>query len=1027
MAGVVTIDSDAADDSNKMIIDSRSQTTKEGTEKGLEKGGDMIDGIPVVNPKDLEMERKMVVLSKNEKEFEKKVKKGRFPGKQETLLGYLRICPKETKQSDVLAKELNCFEDTSKGVTPNREDSLLATDKEDVLENRMSQGGFAEASKQLQTCMKHQDNSVENLGFAVLNRVPAEDLTPGVYADLMNVDLLPAEALKQSQAATKCQEKKASKPLKRKRATVDKSVMCNDKESLAKECRQELNELFEYYKEFSGQKLIFEESKISNNSLIACLVEESNLPFSKLVDEVYENLKGKEGVTLASVRSAVLSVGQRMMYGIANADADVLEDESQLCLWCWEVRDMKLLNRSYRGILNVRRIGRRKIHERISALSDTLSVLSAPEYRENYNNDLIKASAKLGKALNGEGIHSLVERLKKKSEAEIAANESRLKEKASIKEGERKMRYMEKENKRIERDIQKEKSQNEKALKRLQDEAEKEEKCREKEELELKKQLKKQQDEAEKDQKRREKEDAEMKKQLAIQKQASIMQRFLKSKSNNNQEVIMGKVPSMKEPMDGLACKEEVVVNATTSAMDCIFSQQGSLPNEDLRNLHVASWRTLSHCNRSCHWGVRRKPRTGLFSELKLQGASSEVGPLEKIDTPNKVVASYKMNNSGERSLDKLSDEAEDSSQSDVCIATPSIQIVHKKLLQFDKSHRPAYYGIWPKKSSIIGPRCPFNKDPDLDYDVDSDEEWEEDEPGESLSDCDKDNEDESLDEKISKVEDEDDIEDDFVVPDGYLSENEGVQVDGSADSIENEPSSLPYCFKSEDESEEIKVFLQQQKCLRNFTEQALRKGHPLVISNLRHESLKLLMSEDLDGTNKVEHICLQALSMQTCPGGPMIVISIDQSPSTDNNDMSQSQGDNNSTSTATVVTISDSDLSEFVWTIRSNPYGINKVVESLQPKFPNIAKCQLRNKIREISDFVDNRWQVKKEVLEKLGLSTSPETGRRRKGIATYFTKRCLPPEGKGIVSGASPQPCSKIKRLDDNEDHCSYIDIKY
>lgn len=56
------------------------------------------------------------------------------------------------------------------------------------------------------------------------------------------------------------------------------------------------------------------------------------------MDEIYEKLKLKEGVTLASVRSSVLFVGQRSMYGIGNADADVLEDDTESCLWCWEVR-----------------------------------------------------------------------------------------------------------------------------------------------------------------------------------------------------------------------------------------------------------------------------------------------------------------------------------------------------------------------------------------------------------------------------------------------------------------------------------------------------------------------------------------------------------------------------------------------------------------------------------------------------------------------------------------------------------------
>lgn len=105
------------------------------------------------------------------------------------------------------------------------------------------------------------------------------------------------------------------------------------------------------------------------------------------------------------------------------------------------------------------------------------------------------------------------------------------------------------------------------------------------------------------------------------------------------------------------------------------------------------------------------------------------------------------------------------------------------QLLQFDKSHRPPFYGVWPRKrlvlfslllffvplcksshqfflrviidnyqsqlllvtrtgpvsykycpsdfklmfsSRVLGGRCPFRKDPDIDYEIDSDEEWEE-------------------------------------------------------------------------------------------------------------------------------------------------------------------------------------------------------------------------------------------------------------------------------------------------------------
>ncbi|XP_030322058.1 chromatin assembly factor 1 subunit A [Calypte anna] len=89
------------------------------------------------------------------------------------------------------------------------------------------------------------------------------------------------------------------------------------------------------------------------------------------------------------------------------------------------------------------------------------------------------------------------------------------------------------------------------------------------------------------------------------------------------------------------------------------------------------------------------------------------------------------------------------------------------KLLQFCENHRPAYWGTWNKKTSVIHPRNPWSKDTKLlDYEVDSDEEWEEEEPGESLSHSEGDDEEEG--------EDEDD-DDGFFVPHGYLSEDEGV------------------------------------------------------------------------------------------------------------------------------------------------------------------------------------------------------------------------------------------------------------
>lgn len=118
----------------------------------------------------------------------------------------------------------------------------------------------------------------------------------------------------------------------------------------------------------------------------------------------------------------------------------------------------------------------------------------------------------------------------------------------------------------------------EKEQKRLQDEAEKEEKRRENE---TKKQLKKQQEEAEKEQRRREKEETEHKKQLALQKQASIMERFLKrSKSNSPMKADQ---PTIKESATCVSSKQkEHVPDSVIQLMDNALSLKEKFDADEL-------------------------------------------------------------------------------------------------------------------------------------------------------------------------------------------------------------------------------------------------------------------------------------------------------------------------------------------------------------------------------------------------------------------------------------------------------------
>lgn len=130
------------------------------------------------------------------------------------------------------------------------------------------------------------------------------------------------------------------KTLKRKRPW---SILTQEgKQNKIKGLNEETQGLIGYYKEMiTNQRLSMDMSECcsSLNGSVAVLMEESELPLSKLVDQIFVKLekKGKMGFNLAAVKSAVLFVGQRIMYGVPNLDADVLEDDTEACLWCWEV------------------------------------------------------------------------------------------------------------------------------------------------------------------------------------------------------------------------------------------------------------------------------------------------------------------------------------------------------------------------------------------------------------------------------------------------------------------------------------------------------------------------------------------------------------------------------------------------------------------------------------------------------------------------------------------------------------------
>merc|ERR1711962_1180483 len=115
-------------------------------------------------------------------------------------------------------------------------------------------------------------------------------------------------------------------------------------------------------------------------------------------------------------------------------------------------------------------------------------------------------------------------------------------------------------------------------------------------------------------------------------------------------------------------------------------------------------------------------------------------------------------------------------------IASRAGKIPRAKLLQFHDNQRPAYWGTWTKQSQSVTGRRPFGQTAEFDYEYDSDDDWEDEGEGESLSDA----------EDEKEEEDDYEVDNEFFVPHGYLS-------DGEEDKDEDE------VFNPEKEKEQLK------------------------------------------------------------------------------------------------------------------------------------------------------------------------------------------------------------------------------
>lgn len=167
---------------------------------------------------------------------------------------------------------------------------------------------------------------------------------------------------------------------------------------------------------------------------------------------------------------------------------------------------------------------------------------------------------------------------------------------------------------------------------------------------------------------------------------------------------------------------------------------------------------------------------------------------------------------------------------------------------------------------------------------------------------------------------------------------------------------------------------MQSTKAISSFTEHALRKDRPLVVSNLDHRKVDLLIAKDTTGIHTVEKLCLQALCRMTYPGGPIIDVPTDTACDVQKFCQAKKR------TPVTSKYISDIDMPDFVELVLSCSHGMNKLVDLLLGIFSCVSRAQMKKKVREIAEFTYNRWQVKKDVLDWYFFSRCPDTGGNAK-----------------------------------------------
>lgn len=388
-----------------------------------------------------------------------------------------------------------------------------------------------------------------------------------------------------------------------------------------------------------------------------------------------------------------------------------------------------------------------------------------------------------GKLLEGADVTPKKTLSPKQLQKRLESEKKRKQKQLEREERERKKQEEKEEKLRFKQELQKQKQEKEELKKKEREEKEKQKKMEREE-----KELQKKKEREEKEQKRREKEEREEQKRKEKEQERLKKQQEIEEKNREKQ-----KQEEQKQKAAAAFANFFVPLKTETEEKKPA-TQTAFMPFE------VKSDMRLAPITRNQLTEIQKE---NLISIVHMQDASAQtyLKELKSGRTPRK---SNKTWSYIDPSDDVVIVEEDVTLGERVYEEKPKMEKMRAKFLKFHENQRPPYYGTWRKKSKAIKPKRPLVKDKAyFDYEVDSDDDWEEEEQGESITGSDGED-------KENESENEYEVDNEFFVPHGHLSEDEVDDEETNRLSPESQKAKLKL-LKNEFE-EEMKSKMQKIK-----------------------------------------------------------------------------------------------------------------------------------------------------------------------------------------------------------------------